>query len=337
MTKKHALRGVNLGGWLILEKWMTPSVFAGCDAEDEYGLSQTPEGPDRILRHRNSFIQESDFAWLAKHGVELVRIPFGYWLFREGDGYVTGKERLDWAMRMAEKYQLRVLLDFHALPGSQNGWDHSGKIGNKDWFDDTTHRRTSIDICLEVAQRYRTSSALWGFEVINEPLVSWRTHWKLRAYYLRAYRRIAKILPDHIYVIFSDAFHPWLFAGALLGASHQRVAMDVHWYSSALNWRKIPDLASYYKIIAKRRRTIQRLQHIQPVVVGEWSMMLAQESYDKLGDRALNLAEKDHLHVQLASYDKALTHIYWSYKTESLGGWNYRDIVEKGLLTEAKM
>ena len=113
--------------------------------------------------------------------------------------------------------------------------------------------------------------------------------------------------------------------------------MDVHWYSSALNWRKIPDLASYYKIIAKRRRTIQRLQHIQPVVVGEWSMMLAQESYDKLGDRALNLAEKDHLHVQLASYDKALTHIYWSYKTESLGGWNYRDIVEKGLLTEAKM
>ncbi len=29
------LRGVNLGGWLVLEKWMTPSLFAGLKAEDE--------------------------------------------------------------------------------------------------------------------------------------------------------------------------------------------------------------------------------------------------------------------------------------------------------------
>ena len=33
MLKK--LRGVNLGGWLVLEKWMTPSLFAGVQAEDE--------------------------------------------------------------------------------------------------------------------------------------------------------------------------------------------------------------------------------------------------------------------------------------------------------------
>jgi glucan 1,3-beta-glucosidase len=29
------LRGVNLGGWLVLEKWMAPSLFAGLDATDE--------------------------------------------------------------------------------------------------------------------------------------------------------------------------------------------------------------------------------------------------------------------------------------------------------------
>ena len=29
------LRGVNLGGWLVLEKWMTPSVFEGLQATDE--------------------------------------------------------------------------------------------------------------------------------------------------------------------------------------------------------------------------------------------------------------------------------------------------------------
>ena len=29
------LRGVNLGGWLVLEKWITPSLFEGLKATDE--------------------------------------------------------------------------------------------------------------------------------------------------------------------------------------------------------------------------------------------------------------------------------------------------------------
>lgn len=29
------MRGVNLGNWLVLEKWMNPSFFQGTDAEDE--------------------------------------------------------------------------------------------------------------------------------------------------------------------------------------------------------------------------------------------------------------------------------------------------------------
>ena len=43
MQKHHAtldtpttrLRGVNLGGWLVLEKWMTASLFDGLEATDE--------------------------------------------------------------------------------------------------------------------------------------------------------------------------------------------------------------------------------------------------------------------------------------------------------------
>jgi glucan 1,3-beta-glucosidase len=33
------------------------------------------------------------------------------------------------AIEWARKYGLRINLDFHSLPGSQNGWDHSGKKG----------------------------------------------------------------------------------------------------------------------------------------------------------------------------------------------------------------
>jgi glucan 1,3-beta-glucosidase len=32
------IKGVNLGNWLVLEKWMSPELFAGTDAEDETHL-----------------------------------------------------------------------------------------------------------------------------------------------------------------------------------------------------------------------------------------------------------------------------------------------------------
>ena len=33
------IKGVNLGNWLVLEKWMSPGLFAGTEAEDETQLS----------------------------------------------------------------------------------------------------------------------------------------------------------------------------------------------------------------------------------------------------------------------------------------------------------
>ena len=32
LTKESQLRGVNLGNWLLLEKWMHPRLFDGTDA-----------------------------------------------------------------------------------------------------------------------------------------------------------------------------------------------------------------------------------------------------------------------------------------------------------------
>jgi glucan 1,3-beta-glucosidase len=34
------------------------------------------------------------------------------------------------AIQWARKYGLRINLDLHALPGSQNGWNHSGRYGS---------------------------------------------------------------------------------------------------------------------------------------------------------------------------------------------------------------
>ena len=82
------LRGVNLGGWLVLERWMTPSVFAGTDASNEHQLMMQPDGPERIAKHRQEFMTEADFAWLHAHGIEALRVLVGYWVLESQDGYL---------------------------------------------------------------------------------------------------------------------------------------------------------------------------------------------------------------------------------------------------------
>lgn len=153
MTHK-ALRGVNLGGWLVLEKWMTPSLFEGTGAVDEHMLVRVPGMVNKIKRHRETFITESDFGWLKKQGIKAIRIPVGYWLFEQYDPYMTGVEYLDWAFDMAEKYNMKVLVCLHGAPGSQNGNDHSGKIGRINWYWWWNQRRTVRYLSI-IADRYR--------------------------------------------------------------------------------------------------------------------------------------------------------------------------------------
>lgn len=66
------VKGVNLGNWLVLEKWMSPGLFAGTTAEDEYYLpAQLP--PEvyeaRIKTHRSEYITERDFAAIKNIGL----------------------------------------------------------------------------------------------------------------------------------------------------------------------------------------------------------------------------------------------------------------------------
>ncbi|MDY5113881.1 MAG: hypothetical protein SPE66_09255 [Bilifractor sp.] len=39
-TQNKPFHGVNLGNWLVLEKWMSPEMFDGTDAEDETWLNR---------------------------------------------------------------------------------------------------------------------------------------------------------------------------------------------------------------------------------------------------------------------------------------------------------
>ncbi len=54
------------------------------------------------------------------------------------------KEKIEWVLDTAAKYNIKVLIDVHAVKDSQNGFDNSGKASGFEWTDETHFKHWSI-------------------------------------------------------------------------------------------------------------------------------------------------------------------------------------------------
>jgi glucan 1,3-beta-glucosidase len=181
------IRGVNLGGWLSIEPFIVPSLFESYSSldsvVDEWTLSQALGGiaSTTIEKHYATFITEQDFAEIAEAGLDHVRIQYSYWAVKtyDGDPYVP---KIAWryllrAIEYARKYGLRVKLDIHGIPGSQNGWNHSGHQGSIGWINGTDGElnvQRSLEIHDQLSQfsaqdRYKNVVTIYG--LVNEPFM----------------------------------------------------------------------------------------------------------------------------------------------------------------------
>lgn len=181
------IRGVNIGGWLVLEPWITPSIFENVDQSlnivDEFTLCEKlPVQAPRILRQQwNSWTNFEDFQKIASSGFNVVRIPIGYWAYdNSGSPYVSGADAylraaIDWARETTPS--LKVIIDLHGAPGSQNGYDNSGqRSSNPTWLTDGglngyTAQQT-LSVLDTISQKYAGSefnNVVIGIELLNEP------------------------------------------------------------------------------------------------------------------------------------------------------------------------
>ena len=106
--------GVNLGNWLVLEKWMEPKVFEGSDAEDETWLARLMNPAtlnERMKWHRDTYVTEEDFANIAEHKFNTIRLPVPYFVFGDYPPFIGCISYVDQAFEWAEKYGLKVLID----------------------------------------------------------------------------------------------------------------------------------------------------------------------------------------------------------------------------------
>ena len=107
------IKGVNLGNWLVLEKWMSPALFAGTTAEDEYYLPRQLSKEvyeARIKIHRSEYITERDFVTIKRMGLESVRIPVPYFIFGDREPFIRCIEELE----SANGHRIRMKLSLHS-------------------------------------------------------------------------------------------------------------------------------------------------------------------------------------------------------------------------------
>lgn len=241
---KQPIRGVNVGGWLSIEPFITPSFFEPYKHEvvDEWELTEAwgKNAAKKMEKHYSSFINKQTFKEIREAGFDHVRIPYGYWIVEkyEGEPYV---ERIGWryllrAIEYCRENGLRVSLDMHGVPGSQNGWNHSGKHGEIRWLngeDGDLWGDRAMDIHDKLSKffsqdRYKNVITMYG--LANEPRIRELESTKT---FLDWTEKAAKMVANNgmdQYVIIGEGFLPLDRWRTMLQDTGQPLVLDAHLY-----------------------------------------------------------------------------------------------------------
>ncbi|QDS75863.1 hypothetical protein FKW77_001658 [Venturia effusa] len=277
---QRPFRGVNLGGWLSLEPFITPSFFAD-DIPDEYTLSKKlgDKLAPTLEKHYSTFITEDDFKAIAAAGLDHVRIPYSYWAVKhyDNDPYLFG---VSWryllrGIEWARKNGLRVKLDLHAVPGSQNGWNHSGRSGKAHWLNGTDdgelNGQRSLDIHNMLSKffaqdRYKNVVVFYG--LVNEPSMDIK-HQHLIDWTKKAFD-IVKGNGVNAVQIFSEGMRGFQAWNGKMTGYGDSLAMDVHEYTLFDPYTLAFKHAERVAFACDALRS-QIAAASNPAMVGEWS------------------------------------------------------------------
>ena len=225
-------------------RWITPSIFQAYPITegilDEYTLGEKLgyDAAYSVLKpHWDSWVQISDFQKIRDAGFNMVRLPIGYWAYDNSNSpYVTGAAPyLDAAIDWARQTGLKVMIDLHGAPGSQNGFDNSGqRLPKPLWQEGDTVQRT-LAVLQTIQSKYGDSSyddVVAGIELLNEPLSSELDYDQLKQFERDGYGQQRTVSQSRV-VIIQDGFQPPNTYNGFLSSTDdnaQNVALDHHEY-----------------------------------------------------------------------------------------------------------
>ncbi|KAF8640742.1 hypothetical protein AX17_000393 [Amanita inopinata Kibby_2008] len=374
------VRGVNLGGWLVLEPWITPSMFDNTGDNrivDEwtFGLYQDRTvAKNALTNHWNTWITEPDFAAIAAAGLNHVRLPIGYWAFEVGHGepYIQGQlPYLEKAVGWAQTYGLKLIIDLHGAPGSQNGFDNSGqKKSYPGWHSNNTNVQRTDNIIKRIAGTYKDSTSVVPvIAPLNEPAGYYGDSVLsvVRQYWYDSYGNIrypyGTSQQSNTIVMIHDAFQSLSYwNGFMPPPKWQGVIMDTHIYQIFSNALVAYSDSQHIQAACSEQSSLENFGLW--TVVGEWTPAAtdcakylngrgAGARYDgsypgsnhvgscstKTGKgSAFSSSYKTFLRqfweAQVISYEKGQGWIQWTWKAEEADEWSYQAGLKYGWIPQ---
>ncbi|KAJ2515030.1 hypothetical protein GGI11_003885 [Coemansia sp. RSA 2049] len=346
----HSLvRGVNIGGFLVPEFWITPSLIADIPDPKPNDYLQLCKrlGQDAALKlmrnHWEKWVTESEVQRLANAGITHLRIPVGHWEFVDTDeGYVRGglpffKRLVYWANQNG----MRVIPDMHTAPGSQNGFDNSGTTGGINWTNDPQNVALSKR-ALQNMLRFLSSDPIMlatvdAIDLLNEPFIDSLDFAQLWEYDTGGHTLVSSGLhrvPPVISIV-DRGFKEYAWWQSRWprdwNSKYIDAWLDAHLYHvfdrNIDNW----PLESHLRLVCNNGRDLKSNSTIFPIIVGEWSLALPQAA---LNGRE-NEARRRFAEAQLDAYDQGgAGWIFWCFKTEASPEWSFLDALDRSWLPQ---
>ncbi|KAA8575529.1 hypothetical protein MFRU_002g00270 [Monilinia fructicola] len=375
------VRGVNIGGWLVLEPWITPSIFQSLDQSlgivDEYTLTEklgTAAALAILKPHWDSWCTAADFQKIAASGFNTVRIPIGYWAYAlyDNEPYTQGAAPyIDLAIEWARSAGLKVWIDLHGAPLSQNGFDNSGhritSPGKPGWQQGDSVAQT-LSVLETITSKYAQKEyqdVVVGIELLNEPAFWALDFDTLEQFYRDGYGQV-RAVSDSVVVIHDAFLQPdnWNNILAPDDNGAYGVVVDHHEYQVFSNDLVAMTPAEHVNYVCTNAHVYTGSD--KWVVVGEFTAAMTDcawalnglgigSRYDGTYPNSTYVGScegksdittwsdsfkadmKNYLGAQLASFEtKANGWIFWNFKTESAHEWDASKLVDFGIFPNLK-
>lgn len=197
------LRGVNLGGWLMMEAYFmhAPNLAVHRFKNHFKKMLGAQALADFEKSFLNSFIKEEDIKNIKQQGFNCIRLPFNGRLVEKGQYSIdrAGVKYLDNAVRWARKYKIYMILDLHAAPGAQNHDWHSDSDGRALLWDNRECQKRTLAIWQYIADRYKDEHYVAGYDLLNEAVL--HDSGKLNKLYHEIIKTIRAVDKNHILFI----------------------------------------------------------------------------------------------------------------------------------------
>lgn len=278
------LKGVNLGGWLMMEGYLLhganiPEKRFRADFARRLGKKALEDFDESF---RGAFVREDDIRRIAGFGFNCIRVPFHFRVVESAPFRypASGLKFLDKVVGWAKKHRIWAILDLHAAPGSQNKDWHADSAGEALFWAKKSYWRRVFALWEFLADRYKNEESIAGYDLLNESVLE--DTGLLNTFYRTLIRRIRTIDRNHILFVEGNTWATDI--ACLEGFDDDNYALSIHSYEpSAFTFNLVPHrrYPSGSKNVACSKAALRRhlgqyarigRERCLPVYVGEFGV-----------------------------------------------------------------